>query len=178
MNKIFYLTAVSAILFFAACGDSANPEEGNTEVSIPAGWAKLDLGEQNTHYSLNMLINIPDENTSRGTPELMEGPFGGMQVKIGSGFNLEIIPGGQTLAEKKEEIESNPVFKISYLVNEEEGFIYKSEIEGADVVQYNFYLLRKIGNGLYGIENLKEDEYSEDAVRRMYESAKSLRPKA
>jgi hypothetical protein len=174
MKKYLTLFAIPAMVFFSSCG---NEQPETSEVSIPDGWVQFDLGEESSHYSLNMYLNVPGEAHASGTPEILEGPYGGTQIRVGTIYNIEITPGGQTLEEKKDEIQANPIFKITYLVNDPEGFIYKSEIGDGEIVQYHFFVSRKVGNINYSIENIKDDIFSEESINQMYESIKSLRLK-
>jgi hypothetical protein len=174
MKKYLSFFAIPLFLFFLSC---CNEQPENSDIIVPDGWVQFDLGQEKAHYSLNMILNVPSELEAKGAPEITEGPYGGTQIKVGAVYNIEITPGGQTIMEKKEEIENNPIIKISYLVNEPDGIVYKSEIGEGEIVQYHFFSSRKIENINYSVEDLKDEKYSEELIMQMFESVKSLRKK-
>ena len=174
--KYFKLLILPLLLIIASCNESSEPSE--TAIQVPEGWLELDISQTGTHYGLPMLINIPDENLAKGISEIMEGPSGGTQIKAGNDFNLEITTAPFTIAEKKEEIERNPLFKITYLSEEPNEIFYKAEIEGSDIVQHHFYSVKEIKGEKYAIENIKDEDYSEAGIKRMIEASKSLRAKS
>ncbi|MDQ3192849.1 MAG: hypothetical protein M3Q58_14735 [Bacteroidota bacterium] len=175
MTNYLKILILPVLLIFAGCNGEENTT--NTEAEIPAGWLQLDLEQPGMHYGLPMVINIPDESIAKGKSEIMEGPFGGTQILAGSDFNLEIMAAPLSMAEKKEEIERSPIFKITYITDEPDMIFYKSEIQDTEIAQYHFYLVKEIGKGTYGIENVKEEEYSETGIQRMIDAAKSLKLK-
>ncbi|HET6244404.1 MAG: hypothetical protein H0V01_15285 [Bacteroidetes bacterium] len=176
--KNYWKTLVLPILLgIASCTGDNSTTTNNSEHEVQAGWLALDLAMPGMHYALPMLINIPDENTAKGKSEIMEGPSGGTQILAGSEFNLEIIASPMTMAEKKEDIERNPIFKITYLTDEPNVIFYKAEITDTEIVQYHFYLIKEIENANYGIENIKNEDFSETGIQRMIDASKSLRLK-
>lgn len=177
MKKIIYaLLIASTALFVASCG--GNEEQTSDKVEIPQGMIEYDLS-QHGPIGLPCLINIPDEETGKGLPQVMEGPLGGTQIVVGKDFNIEIVVGDGDMNQKKADIASDAVFKSTYIVDEPNAILYKSEIPDAGVVQYHFYVIMKVGNVTYEIEDVRgEENYSEEGIKRMFEAAKSLRPKA
>lgn len=177
MKNYLTILILPVFLIFAGCNGDDNATTEVTEATIPSGWVELDLAQPGMHYGLPLLMNIPDENLAKGPSEIMEGPLGGTQVLAGNDFNLEIMAAPLSMAEKKEEIERNPVFKITYITDEPDVIFYKSEIPDTEIAQYHFYLIKEVGSGKYGVENVKDMEYSETGVQRMIDAAKSLRLK-
>ncbi len=177
MKKIFFALAITAsTIFLASCG--GNEESTTTTAEIPQGMVEYDLSQHGT-FGMPCLINVPDENTGKGLPEVMEGPMGGTQVIVGKDFNIEIVVGDGDMNQKKTDIAADAVFKSTYIVDEPTAILYKSEIPDAGVVQYHIYVIIKVGNVTYEIEDVRgEENYSEEGAKRMLEAAKSLRAKA
>jgi hypothetical protein len=177
MKKFIYTIAVSAFtLFLVSCGGN---EETSTSATaeIPQGMIDYDLSQHGT-FGMPCLMNVPDENTGKGLPEVMEGPMGGTQVVVGKDFNIEIVVGDGDMKQKKADIESDAVFKSSYIIDEPDAILYKSEIPDAGVVQYHIYVIVKVGNVTYEVEDVRgEENYSEEGAKRMLQAAKSLRAK-
>lgn len=177
MKKLFLLAAIPSLFAIAGCGAGEEETKLENENTIPSGWVELDLTQPNTSYSLSLLMNVPDETTAQGLPEIMEGGMGGTQVRIGKDFNMEILPGSSNMAAKKEEIANDVVFKSTYIVDEPDFIFYSSEIEDAGIKQFHFYGIVKVGAGTYEIEDIKGEDYTEGGVKKMIEAAKSLREK-
>jgi hypothetical protein len=177
MKKIFYvLTVIALITILSSCGNTK--EELSTNTTIPQGMVEYDLSQHGT-YGMPCLINLPDENTGKGLPQVQEGPMGGTQIIVGKDFNIEIVVDEGDINQKKADIASDAVFKSTYIVDEPTAILYKSEIPDAGVVQYHIYAIVKVGNVTYVIEDVRgENDYSEEGAKRMLEAAKSLRAKA
>ncbi|MFN7012991.1 MAG: hypothetical protein ACK4ON_01845 [Bacteroidia bacterium] len=176
MKKIFFaLVFATSTLFISSCGEN---EVQTTELSaIPKGMVEYDLSQHGTN-GLPCLINIPDEETGKGLPQVMEGPMGGTQIVVGKDFNIEIVVGDGDMNQKKSDIAADAVFKSTYMIDEPTAILYKSEIPDAGVVQYHIYVITKIGNVTYEIEDVRgEENYTEEGIKRMFEAAKSLRSK-
>ncbi len=177
MKKIlFTLLITTSTLSITSCG--GNEEKTSETGAIPKGMIEYDLSQHGT-IGLPCLINIPDEETGKGLPQVMEGPLGGTQIIVGKDFNIEIVVGDGDMNQKKADIAADAVFKSTYIIDEPTAILYKSEIPDAGVVQYHIYVITKIGNVTYEIEDVRgEENYTEEGVKRMFEAAKSLRPKA
>lgn len=176
MKKLFFALAIAiSTLFLYSCG--GNEESTTTTAEIPQGMVEYDLS-QHGHIGMPCLINLPDEETGKGIPQVMEGPMGGTQIVVGKDFNIEIVVGDGDMNQKKADIGADAVFKSTYLVDEPTAILYKSEIPDAGVVQYHIYVIVKVGNVTYEIEDVRgEENYSEEGAKRMLEAAKSLRAK-
>lgn len=176
MKKIFFALAfATSTLFITSCG--GKEESTTTTAEIPQGMVEYDLS-QHGPIGMPCLINVPDENTGKGLPEVMEGPMGGTQIVVGKDFNIEIVVGDGDMNQKKADIAADAVFKSTYLVDEPTAILYKSEIPDAGVVQYHIYVIMKVGNVTYEIEDVRgEENYSEEGAKRMLDAAKSLRAK-
>ena len=174
MKKVFLVVAITFLIAFTGYGSK---EEAKVENVVPAGWVEIDLAQPNTTYGLSLFINVPDEATAQGIPEIIESPMGGTQLRVGKDFNIEILPGDGNMAAKKEEIAGDMVFKSTYIIDEPDFILYKSEIEDAGIKQHHFYGIMKVGTGTYEIEDIKGEDYTEAGVKKMMEAAKSLRAK-
>lgn len=176
MKKLISLFSISAVFLFASC-DNKNAD-GDNKIVLLQGWEELDLSAPETSYGMPYLINIPGKDLAKGEAQVTESSAGGTQVIAGNDFNLEILPAVGDMAAKKAEIANDGVFKITYLVDEPNLILYKSEIEGTDVAQFHFLAFVKVGNTTYEISDVKDGEFSEASIKMMVDAAKSLREKA
>ena len=175
MKKLISSLSLAALFLVVSCNSAK--EEGKSDIILLPGWEVLDLTAPQNAYGMPYIINIPGSDISKGVAHLAESSAGGTQINAGVSFNMEILPGVGDMAAKKAEIASDGVFKISYLVDEPNLILYKSEIEGTDVAQFHFLTFVKVGNTNYEISDIKDAEFSEEHVKMMVESAKTLREK-
>ncbi len=175
MKKLIYFLSIA--VFFALYSCKNNEAENSNNIALAEGWEILDLSAPQSSFSMPFLINIPGADITKGVANVLESNNGGTQINAGANYNVEILPAAADMNQKKAEIASDGIFKISYEIDEPNLILYKAEIEGTDVVQYHFLSFVKVGNTTYEISDIKDNEFSKENIQMMIESSKTLRDK-
>lgn len=178
MRNLALLFSIVALSIFASCGqsgDAATTEEAEVVQDLPAvlvnGTSELDLSE----YFMPFSMYVPDSN--RGIPEVIETGYGETIVRVGPTFNMLIAEGGD-LANRKNEIANDLMYKNT-IIEEGDGFmIFKSEIEGSFVdPEFHFYAVKTINGVQYEFkDNKDEGPFAESIARFMVESVNHIIP--
>lgn len=165
MKNIFLLLAVTAGLFFAACGGSKTE---SAAVSMP--------GMMETSININgnpLTIMVPD--SSKGKLEIVEQSWGATEIKVGKEFQISITEGDGDLALTKSDIAGNDVNKFKRFIKDEPALLFwESEITAPEC---HFYEIVKPGTVSYIVEDIKGEVFSEKAAQTMIDAGKTLKPK-
>jgi hypothetical protein len=173
------ILAVSTIMM--ACGGNQQKDatESNSETEGTENASEMDLNTMAevdlSDFDLNASIYIPDD--SKGKPEINTTNFGSIQIVVGKDYGIEIVPFGLTVSEKKEELEGDLVYDIEYLSESDNSIYFKRTIKDSDVkAEFHFFMTKEINGDLIEIKSLNQT-YSERAIEKMIQSAKSLEEK-
>lgn len=165
MKKTLLLLAAPAILFFAGCGGSKTDE---TTVAMP-GMTEVTLKINGNTLS----IMVPD--STKGKMEMVEQSWGATEIKVGKEFQISISEGEGDMVLMKSDIAGNDVNKFKRFLKDEPGLLFwESEITEPE---FHFYLVQKVGNISYLIEDIKDEHFNEKGVQRMIDAAKTLKAK-
>ncbi len=175
--KPFCILSLSIFLF--ACGDNPTAESNedeateqieSTEEEALSNMTSIDLSE----YDLAASISIPDE--SKGRAEVNATDWGSIAIKVGAKYNLDILPFGISVAEKKEELASDLVYEIEYIEETESSILYKKTIKDSEIeAEYHFFLTKEIDGDIVEVKNGAEESFSQRAIEKMMQSANSLK---
>lgn len=171
MKKILLLLLVVGSAVISSCKEKSKEE--TTETVVPEGMMELDLSK---YGYTNLIINLPDS----GEAPLEIQPNGAsLNIRVGKNFQLALKEGEGNLKIKKEiDIHQNDVYKLDkFIVEDTNAVIYSWHIpEGQP--EYRFFMVKKLGNITYELEDVAGESFSLQACKRMFECAKSLRLKA
>jgi len=164
MKKLFLSLVVSAVIVLCSCG-------GETTVEKPqAGMMELDL----TPQGLPISITIPD--SSKGKMDITVKSSGATEIKVGKTFAISISEGEGDITLMKSDIAGNDVNKFKrYVVDEPTSILWESAI--TDASEFHFYTVVKAGEKSYLVEDIKGEMFSEEATKKMLESAKGIKVK-
>lgn len=174
------LLIIGLAILLAACG-------GNTENKTEAKKAETKNSTEVDYSQMQkvslMEYNIPAEiyipNESKGKAMITESASGGVEIKVGDRFGIEVVPFGLSKDEFKAELENDLVYSIEYLEEDEQSILYKKSIKDSDIApEYHFFLETEINGDLYEVKSLNEMEFNESAAGEMLKSAKSLKGEA
>lgn len=154
--KIRIIIALVCMLIFFAC---------KNDTSYP----KLSL----LQYGLPIDIQAPEGATVEAEDLIF---MKDVTVKSGEDYFVQIFYTKETpnklstlLEETKKEVQESELF--SKMIQEDEnGFIFEKKI--GDRVNYDFRLIKIIGDNEYKFQTGMIGTFSEDAVRKMYDSVK------
>ncbi len=165
-KKLFFLLAVPVYFTVSGCGQSATRDK-----NIP-GMSVYDLSA----YNAPITIYVPDTTKTKLEPSLQSS--GSITIKSGKDFQISITPGEGDIALTKGDIKDADVKKFKrYLRDDPDAIIWESQVSGMDS-EYHFYTIVKAGKDSYVIEDLKDgDAFSEAAILKMMEAAKSIKVK-
>ncbi len=166
LKKLILLVTITALITGTGCGNS---KKGSNEIP---GMSAYDLSALGTPAT----INVPD--TTKTKLETSAQSSGSMVIKSGKDFQISITPGDGDLTLKKGDVSSDEVKKFKrYLVDEPNSLVWEAQVSGLEP-EFHFYTVVKVGNDSYVIEDVKDaDSFSEKAIQKMNDAAKSLRAK-
>lgn len=173
MKKLFFVFTVVASTIISGCDD----KDKDKQDSVP-GMTTLDLSTQEFNFPVTMLI--PD--STNGPIEITPQNWGAIEVKVGEDFQLSIEQGDGENDDlkliKSTEIDANEVHKVKkYMIDEPTLVLYETQMLGSDESSFHFYGVFKVGDKNYVVEDIKGESFSEEAVKKMMDSAKSISPK-
>lgn len=174
VKQIVILSFFAVIITFFGCGggeESSTEENTMATTEVLKGTMNMDLGD----YGFPVSINIPD--ASFGSQQIEEQSWGAVEIKVGNGFYISIKEGEGELIDmtfQKSMVENAdfPQFK-QYLVDQENEIMYEAGFPDMPS-EYHFYMVKKIGEVDYVMEDIKSEKYSKEAIEKMYNCAKSL----
>lgn len=163
------LFAVSASLLIAGCGQTAKTDE----VQVPQGMVAVDLSQ----YGKDIIINVPDSTNGTMVIEELGGP---VRISVGKNFMIDLNEGDGDIEMKKNvDIKENEVYKFEkFIVEEPTAVVYSWKMIGAEKSEFGFYSVSKIGEVNYEVVNTAGEIFTEEACKKMLESAKSIRAKS
>jgi hypothetical protein len=170
--KRFFFLAILLILV-SSCGNSTDSENQQSK-----GNTVVDLSDGGAYYGLNLLMDVPDTTGKNNSIIMNEGMYGGIRLNCGKNFDLEVGLYDGNLKLKKEELESDKIFKVSYILEDSYGFVYKKHVDNTNIEQYHFFVNKTIDGVSYFIENSKDEDFTKEQVELMFEYAQTLRMKS
>lgn len=169
MNHIFKITlslAVIAILF--SCGGKKQHESEN--LVAPKGMRYYDISKT----GMNVFILIPD--SSAGILDTSMQSSGEYLVKIGKDFQISILENTGDLNQRKADIASDDVNKLKkYITDDSTTLMWESGI--ADLSEFHFYCIKKLGTRTYVFEDVKGEPFSQQAIQKMLDACKLAKEK-
>src|SRR5688572_19713223 len=165
LNKTIYLAFVVLSIGVTACKE----QKPGAAVQSP-GMREISLMPQ----GLFITLQIPD--STRGKLEVSNENDGTTHVQVGKNFHISIYEGAEAnrMELERGDIMGNEVNKFKrFLIDEPNTILYESEIVAPE---YHFFTIVSAGDKTYVVQDAKDEKFSEDAIRKMLESAKSIKP--
>ena len=162
--KFKFLISLALILtiVISSCGTK------DEELVAPKGMRYFDIS--NTGMNLNILI--PDATV--GMLDTAMKSWGAYEIKVGKNFQISIEEGDGDIEMVKADIGNDEVNKLKrYLIQEPTTLVWESGI--ADIKEFHFYHITKIGTRSYVIHNIKEEVFSQEVIAKMLEAAKQVK---
>ncbi len=173
MKKLFFLFAIVLTTVITSCGD----KEKDKPLSVP-GMTLIDLSKQEFNFPVTILV--PD--STNGPMTITPQNWGALEIKVGDGFQISVEQGDGENDDlkliKSTEIDANEVHKVKKYMTDEPNFVfYETQMLGTEKSSFHFYGVFKVGDKNFVVEDLKGDDFSEEAIKKMMESAKTLAAK-
>ncbi len=110
---------------------------------------------------------------------IMANDWGGIEIKQGEGFQLSIAYGEGDIDLLKFDMEEDLVYKSEILDEGENYIMYKRQIEGSGMdPEVHFMYVILVQDDAIEVQNSKDVSFSEESIKVMLTSAKSLAAKA
>jgi hypothetical protein len=167
MFKKLSICSLSIIFLFAlsSCSNSENKTEA---LVAPAGMQYVDISAS----GMNLNILVPDSNL--GALDTIQTSFGSYHIKRGKDFQISITEDGGTTASKKEDNKNADLLQVKqYLIDEPNTLMWECGI--ADISEFHFFHISKIGNRTFVFENLKDESFSKEAIQKMLDACKNAK---
>ena len=178
MKKIKYLLPILAITLYSCGGgtdEAAGSEETTTEenAGVATGNA-TDLSQ----YGMDYTIVLPEKAGVQ--TQIMENNWGGIDIKQGEGFIMSIAYGEGDLDILKFDLENDLMYDAEILEESPSHMVYKRSVKGESEMapEFHFFYVFSLDGDAIEIQNSKEISFSEEAVRNMLASAKSMKDKS
>lgn len=163
IKRTFAILSIAGLAaVFVSCGGKKE------EIVAPQGMHTLNL----SRYGKPFAIFVPDTVAAR--LEVIEQPSGALDVKVGKNFAISINEQAADMELRKTDIREDEVNKLkSFIVEEPAAIMWQSEITEPE---YHFIVNKKIGNGDYSFEDVRDPEaklFGKDAIQKMFDSSKN-----
>lgn len=180
--KPFKTLIFAALISLCSCGGGGSEASSTENTDSTASALPAILQNRVTPYNLAdhyiaATLLVPD--STRGIPQVVETAFGGIQLTVGSSYNIVIseLAGGSIQA-KAQELAEDLMYKNEIVEQGADFILYKSSITDSYVEPvFHFYALKTIGNTTYEVHDYNEEGgYAESQARFMLESVNHLQP--
>ena len=163
-SRLLISLSVLAVIIFVGCGN----KKENQDLTPPQGMTYLDISR--TGMNLNVLI--PDSTV--GLVDTIMQSWGAYEIKVGKDFQISIEESDGDIEMIKSDNANNDVNKLKqYLVQEPNTLVWESGI--ADMSEFHFYHVTKIGTRSYVIQDIKGEPFSKSAIEKMLEVVKQIK---
>jgi hypothetical protein len=169
MNHIFKITlSLALIAIMTSCGGKKQSE--NENLVAPKGMRYLDISKT----GMNAFVVIPD--SAAGVLDTSVKSSGDYLIKVGKDFQISIIETTGDITQRKADIASDDVNKLKkYVVDEPTTLMWESGI--ADLSEFHFYTIVKLGTRTYVFEDIKGEPFSQPAIQKMLDACKQAKEK-
>ncbi len=169
MNHILKITlSLAVIIILFSCGGKKQNESEN--LVAPKGMRYYDISKT----GMNAFILIPD--SSAGILDTSVQSSGEYLVKVGKDFQISILETNGDINQRKADIASDDVNKLKkYITDDSTTLMWESGI--ADLSEFHFYQVKKLGARTYVFEDVKGEPFSQQAIQKMLDACKLTKEK-
>ena len=145
-------------------------KEEKQDLTAPQGMRYFDISKT----GMNVYMLIPDSTV--GVLDTSMQSSGEYLVKVGKEFQVSIIETGGDVKQRKADIEADDVNKLKkYITDDSTTIMWQSGI--ADMNEFHFYHVNKLGSRTYVFEDIKGEPFSEQSVQKMLDACKKAQEK-
>lgn len=169
MKKIITLTFILAALT-AIVSCNGKKDDGQEQLTAPAGMRYLDI----SRTGMNIYVLVPD--STKGILDTVVQSSGEYLIKVGTNFQISITENSGDIAQKKADITNDDVNKLKkYVIDDATTLMWESGI--ADLSEFHFYHIAKVGDRTYVFEDIRGDAFTQDAIQKMLDACKQVKEK-
>ncbi|PCH98105.1 MAG: hypothetical protein COB85_02215, partial [Bacteroidetes bacterium] len=119
-------------------------------------------------------VPAPGETVPEAIVDVLD--WGGLEIRVGAGFQIQIAGGEGDIAQRKADINLDDVYEATFTVDDEGGLFYSQKFRGTDMEgDFHFFVVIKDGDVSYEIEDIKGESFGEGQARRMFEIARAIK---
>lgn len=171
MKKYRIAAAIAVATLLGSCGGSSNEGDKSQvveEVVSYEGMNKLNLRE----HGFEGIIYIPNEEF--GQPIIERTNWGSVKISVGERFGIELQQEPLSYDMFMSELMEAQVYETEFLEQNPPLMMWKNSIpnSGTEPEFHFFYAYSKEGFNI-SITSFQSEQYSESAVKKMIQSAKS-----
>ena len=169
---------ILTVVFSIGCNETPDPNENQSKSDKNTAATVGHLIEMNLEqYNIPAIVSIPD--SSYGITSVEESPTGGVVVKVGNMFQIEVAEEGD-LDLRKEDLKTGyeSLVYTAEIIDEGDNFILfkQNTVNGDMAPKYRFYYVFEADGFTYSIQDWDEGgPYPEKAVQKMLHAAKLVK---
>jgi hypothetical protein len=163
------LIAFSTVLLAACGGESSSQTEETTEETVNVeGMTMTNLRDHGFEGS----IFVPNEEF--GAPEFERTNWGSLQIRVGGRYGMELQQEPMSVEEKKAELMDEQVYTVEFIEESPNLLFWKKSIPDSGIdPEFQFFYLYQADGFNVEIKSFASEQFSESAVNKMIQSAKS-----
>ncbi|MBW6482056.1 MAG: hypothetical protein K0B10_03245 [Vicingaceae bacterium] len=170
MKNIAFILLIFSFISFFSCDNEEKPTDANKTIVLK-GYEELEL----TQWGFPMSVMIPDAENN-GEAQVTLTNRGALEIVVGQNFGVEIIYGEGDIELFKMALEEDLVFSSEIVKEDSTLLIYKQDIPESGIkTQHHFFYKTRIGNDIYEVRDLQENQYGEKMIEDMIKAAQTLR---
>lgn len=127
-----------------------------------------------TQADFPVVVTVP-ENTDLKKVKIEPQTWGGIEIRVGENFQIQIASGQGDIALRKSDLANDDVYKVDYLIDNNNAIVYRKYIPDTDMQEYHFYIIAKTSSGYYEVEDIPGNQFSKSAIMKMFDAAKKLK---
>jgi len=163
------IIACSTLLMWSCGGEtSSQTEETTEEVANVEGMTMVNLRDNGFEGA----IFLPNEDF--GAPEFERTNWGSLQIRVGDRFGMELQQEPMSIEEKKAELMDEQVYTVEFIEDTPNLLFWKKSIPDSGIdPEFQFFYLYQADGFNVEIKSFASEQFSESAVKKMIQSAKS-----
>jgi hypothetical protein len=169
MKHILKITlALALVAGIISCNGKKGDEQ--EQLTAPKGMRYLDISKT----GMNLYVLTPD--SAAGVLDTIAQSSGEYLIKVGSNFQISVLENAGDIAQRKADITNDDVNKLKkYVIDDATTLLWESGI--ADMSEFHFYHIAKIGDRTYVFEDIKGDPFTQEAAQKMLDACKQAKEK-
>lgn len=167
-----YFLKITLMLALIASIISCNGKKGEEQeqLAAPKGMRYLDISKT----GMNLYVLMPD--SAAGILDTIAQSSGEYLIKVGNAFQISVLENNGDVAQRKADITNDDVNKLKkYVIDDASTLMWESGI--ADMSEFHFYHIGKVGERTYVFEDIKGDPFTLEAVQKMLDACKQAKEK-